>query len=252
MIIGIVAARGGNTRLPDKNVLPIHGKPLIAWTLEAAKAAKTLDQVVVSTDDDAIAAVAQRWDVPVVWRPAELAGPGAAIDDAYRHVVDHFEGRGEPPDIVLAMQGNTPLRPAGEIDVIVRKLLSAPEATAVATAKRITERPEWMKRTIDATGRIAPFMDAGTRYRTQDFEELYYLDGATMAIRSEVLKARAGDRRVHAYLGDHVLIHVHEFRFAHEVDEREDVPLAELLLASESDPSPPGPASSDPAPPDAP
>ena len=88
-----------------------------------------------------------------------------------------------------------------------------------------------MKRIKDpATLEIEPFMDAGTAYRTQDLPDLYLLDGAIVAVRADVLRRTAGDRRAHAYMGERVLIVPHDPRYAVEVDEESDVELAEFFL----------------------
>jgi len=235
-VIGVIPAKGRSQRLPNKNILDIAGKPLIGYTIEAARKARLLDQVIVSTDDDVICDVAVRLGARVVIRPKELARDDSPIDDAYRHTVRYLEDHeGFVPEVVVGMQANMPVRKDGEIDAVVRRLIETPWATAVATAKRISERPEWMKRLKDeTTGEITPIADASTNYRVQDLPELYLLDGAIIALRTEVLKSSAGNRRVHAYLGDRVLIHVHAPRYAVEIDDHDDVGLAEYFLSSHS------------------
>jgi hypothetical protein len=119
----------------------------------------------------------------------------------------------------------------GELGSLICTLAATPSATAVATARRVSQRPEWMKRLKRAGSlEIEPLTPPSTSYRNQDLEALFYLDGAAMALRPEVLRLTAGDRRVHAYLGDRVLIHVHDERFALEIDEAEDIDLALYYL----------------------
>lgn len=215
-------------RLPRKNVLPLAGKPVIGHSIEAALQAVSLDRVVVSTDDEEIAQVAASLGCGVLPRPAELARDDSPIDDAYRNALAQLEAAdGFRPDIVVGMQGNVPLRAPGEIDELVRRLVETPWATAVATARRVSERPEWMRRIVDpATGEIAPFLDAGERYRKQDLPDLCLLDGASIALRSDVLRRTARDRRVHAYLGDRVLVHVHDPEYSVEIDDQHDLDVA--------------------------
>jgi CMP-N-acetylneuraminic acid synthetase len=211
----------------------IAGKPLIAYTIEAALKARFLGRVIVSTDDESIALVAKRHGAEVIMRPEALARDVSPIDDAYRHVLERLEeGKGFKPSVVVGMQANVPVRKNGEIDLVVERLLNTPWATAVATAYRIKERPEWMKRVKNqSTMEIQPFADPGTNYRMQDLPDLYLIDGGTIAVRAEVLKRTDGDRRVHAYMGDHVVIMEHERRFAVEIDDHEDVDLAEFFLS---------------------
>lgn len=234
--IGVIPARGGSERLPGKNTRVIAGRPLIAYTIEAARRAEALDAVIVSTDDEAIARVAAEYGAKIVRRPPELARSDSPIDDAMRHASDQTERHGGPPvDIVVCMQANVPVRKAGEIDQVVGRLRATPWATAVATAYRVQQRPEWMKRIKDpASMEVEPFMDAGTAYRTQDLQDLFLLDGAVVAVRADVLRRTAGDRRVHAYMGERVLIVEHDPKYAIEVDEEADVELAEFFLSARS------------------
>ncbi|MBI3030832.1 MAG: acylneuraminate cytidylyltransferase family protein [Candidatus Rokubacteria bacterium] len=231
--IGVIPARGGSERLPGKNTRVIAGKPLLAYTIAAAKRASSLSEVIVSTEDDGIARLAREHGSRVVMRPAELARSDSPIDDAMRHACDEAQRHDETPiDIVVCMQANVPVRKDGEIDEVVSRLRAAPWATAVATGYCVQQRPEWMKRIKDrVTMEIEPFMDAGTAYRTQDLPDLYLLDGAVVAVRAEVLRRAAGDRRVHAYMGERILVVTHDPRYAVEVDEEPDVDLAEFFLA---------------------
>ncbi len=231
--VGVIAGRGGSNRLPSKNVMLIGGKPLIAHPIEAALQSRQLMRVIVSTDDEVISEVALQHGAEVIKRPSALARDNSPIDDAYRHVLHHIkEAGGDPPDIVVAMQANIPIRKENEIDEMVEKLGRTPWATSVATARRVAERPEWMKQLKDrASGEIAPFMDAGENFRKQDLPDLYLLDGAVIALRSEVLMRAAENRRVHAYLGDRILVQVHEARYSFEIDEPDDVEQIEWLLS---------------------
>ena len=211
----------------------LHGKPLIAYTIETALQAASLDKVLVSTDDAEIAEVANRFGAQVIDRPSELATADAPIDDSLRHVVNHLKQKeGFTTDIVVAMHANNPVRKKGEIDQVVSRLKATPWATAIATAYKVTQRPEWSKLVVDQrTMEIKPAMDPGANYRIQDLPDRYLLDGSNIALRTEVLERTAGDRRVHAYLGERVVILVHETKYATEIDEAEDVGLAEYYLS---------------------
>jgi CMP-N,N'-diacetyllegionaminic acid synthase len=231
--IGLIPARGGSERLPGKNTRVIAGKPLLAYTIAAARRASSLSDVIVSTEDEKIAGLAREYGSRVIVRPAELARSDSPIDDAMRHACDEAQRDDKTPiDVVVCMQANVPVRKDGEIDEVVTRLRATPWATAVATGYSVHQRPEWMKRIKDrATMEIEPFVDAGTAYRTQDLPDLYLLDGAVIAVRADVLRRTAGDRRVHAYMGERVLIVPHDPKYAVEVDEEIDVELAEFFLA---------------------
>lgn len=231
--IGVIPARGGSQRLPSKNLLPVQGKPLIAYTIEVALQASSLDRVFVSTDHPRIAETAKMFGAEVIIRPEDISTAESPIDDSLRHVMDYLKTKdGYQTDVVVSMQANMPVRKEGEIDQVVQKLKSTPWATAVATAYKVSQRPEWAKIVVhEETMEIRPFMDAGTAYRMQDLPDLYLLDGSTIALRADVLQKTSGDRRVHAYLGNRVVIEVHDSMYAVEIDELADVKLAEFYLS---------------------
>ena len=120
MIVAIIPARGGSRTLLRKNLRRIGGRSLTAHAVDAARSASTVDRVVVSTDDEAIAAEgrAAGADVPFL-RPSELATDDAATVDVLRHAVAQLELEGATVDIVVTLQPTSPLRTAGEIDAVV-------------------------------------------------------------------------------------------------------------------------------------
>lgn len=130
--LAIIPARAGSTRLPGKNVRPMAGKPMVAWTLEAALAARSLDRIVVSTDDPAVAAVAAKMGLaPPFMRPAGLSGPDASVMDAIAHALTAL---GEDWDHVVLLQPTSPLRTAQDVDRVVTACLEADAPAAIATA----------------------------------------------------------------------------------------------------------------------
>ena len=227
-VTGIIPARGGSKRLKDKNILPLCGKPLMAYTIEAALQAESLDRVIVSTDSEQIAEVATTWGAEVVRRPAELATATAPIDEALRHVISYLaDTEGYQTGIAVLMQANIPIRAEDVIDQAVAKLIET-GAETVATGYEINQRPEWMKRLND--GRAVPYMPPSELYRTQDLEKLYLLDGAVTAVRVDTLMRTRGDTRVHAYMGQDIRLVLQDRIYAVEVDSPDDLWLAECLL----------------------
>jgi len=227
--VGIVPARGGSKGLPGKHVLPVRGKPVLAYTLEAARAARSLARVIVSTDDAGIAAVATAFGAEVIDRPAALATDTASFDDALRHAVRVLAERdGFHPDVVVAMQGNVPIRAAGTIDRALEKL-EATGADTVATGYEVSQRPEWMKR-LGEGDRLTPFLPPSDAYRRQDLPRLFLLDGAVIAVRTATLLATESDRRAHAYMGPDVRLLEQNPIYAAELDEPSDLRRIESLL----------------------
>lgn len=117
-VLGLVPARAGSQGLPGKNVRPLAGKPMVAWTLEACREATVLDRVVVSTDDEAVAAVAIEMGFPPPFRrPDHLSGPQASVIDAVAHALETLGGTW---DYVVLLQPTSPLRLGSDIDAAVR------------------------------------------------------------------------------------------------------------------------------------
>jgi len=169
VILGVTPARGGRKGVPRKNVRPIHGRPLIAWTIDAAKASRRIDRYVVSTEDPEIAAVARSHDVEVLARPRELADDLAMTVDVLRHVVTQVTA-----DIVVLLQATSPIRDPGLIDRCIERFIET-DADSLATGFMCKFTP-YGKNTL----------------RRQDMEGFFYDDGNVYVIRADVI--RAGDR----------------------------------------------------------
>lgn len=115
--MAIIPARGGSKGIPKKNIVLLAGKPLIAWTIEAALKSKYIDKVAVSSDDDEILKVAKKWGAFPLKRPAELATDVALPEPVVFHALDHLEKKeGYLPDILAYLQPTSPLRNHNDID----------------------------------------------------------------------------------------------------------------------------------------
>jgi CMP-N,N'-diacetyllegionaminic acid synthase len=141
-VVGLVTARGGSKRLPRKNVLPLAGKPMIAWTIEAARESGVLRRVIVSTEDDEIARVSREYgaDVPFI-RPMELALDDSDHVDVVNHALGWLEEQeGVHPDYVMLLQPTSPLRTAADIDACVA-LARQTDAPAVVSVSAMRPHP---------------------------------------------------------------------------------------------------------------
>jgi CMP-N-acetylneuraminic acid synthetase len=119
MILGITPARGGSKGIPRKNIKKIAGKPLIVWTIEAAKTSKLLNRYVVSTEDEEIARICKTHDVKIIKRPSELATDEASTLDVLQNVIEQI-----PCDIVVLLQATSPIRSKGLIDECIEEFLA--------------------------------------------------------------------------------------------------------------------------------
>lgn len=184
-ILAVVPARGGSKGVPGKNLRPLAGLPLIARTLIAARRARGLDRLWVSTDDPAIAAEAERYGVPVPWlRPAELAGDESPLADALLHLLDRLEkDEGYRPDAVLVLQPTSPFRTPATIE----HALAAFDGETLVSVTRTHVHPYWSFHLAD-DGRLEPFMPIGTPPPRQKLPPAYALEGSIFLIATETLR----------------------------------------------------------------
>jgi CMP-N,N'-diacetyllegionaminic acid synthase len=212
-IAALIPARGGSKGIPRKNLAPLAGRPLIAWTLDAARAAGTVTRVVVSTDDDEIADAAGEADV--LRRPPELAADDTPMLPVIRHALDAFAC-----DVLVLLQPTSPLRRAEHVDAAVR-LLEDTGADAVVSVVEVPHRyaPDSLMELRD--GRLVARSAPTTR---QQKPTMYARNGpAVLALRTATL-------RDELYAGD-VRAYVMDSRESLDVDTPFDLELAELLLS---------------------
>jgi len=192
-VVAVIPARGGSKGLLRKNVLTLQGKPVLAYTIEAALAAKTLDRVILSTDSEEIANVGREYgaDVPFM-RPAKLATDSAHPTAVLEHAVNHLESQENyPVELVVTLQPTSPLRSAGNIDQAVGCLKQHPEFDSVITVREVDLPTYWILR-LDGS-LLRPFVDDGVDYslkRRQDMEQHYRPNGAVYVTRRSLLKDR--------------------------------------------------------------
>jgi len=225
-VIGIIPARGGSKGFPGKNIHKLLGKPMMAYVIEAAQAAETIDRVIVSTDDETYAAVAREFGAEVIMRPPEISGDTAPIQASLVHVINTIEAQGEQVEIVVLMQANVPVRKPGLIDEVVTKLRNSSH-DSVTTMYKANQRPEWMKVLQD--GKPVPFMECNS-YRRQELPKVFLFDGAVNAIRRDVLMKSAELGGVHKFGGDDVGIIMQERIYSLDLDGENDLPMVEAAL----------------------
>jgi CMP-N-acetylneuraminic acid synthetase len=206
--LGVIPARGGSKSVPRKNLRLLLGRPLIAWSIESAMAAKRLDRVIVSTEDWEIAEVARRYgaDVPFL-RPAELAADDTSDLPVFQHALRALrEAEGYMPDAVVHLRPTQPLRTAEEIDVAV-ELWAQSGADCVKSVRPVTEHPFKMYRL--AGDRLVPYFETEERRRRgpdvprQSLEALYLSSGVVDVIRREVIEQGSTEgQRVVPYFTD--------------------------------------------------
>jgi len=188
-VLGIVTARGGSKGIPRKNIVPLLGKPLLAYTIEAALAAKRLTRTILSTDDEEIARVGRALGVDVPFmRPPELARDETPTIPVLQDALHRLEVAGEAYDAVFTLQPTTPLRRAEDIDGAV-ELLERSGADSVISFVAVGERHPARMKFITADGRVTdpPFAEEFEGQRRQDLPELYLREGSVYLTRRAIL-----------------------------------------------------------------
>ena len=187
-LLAIIPARGGSKRLPRKNILNLSGKPLIAWTIEAALGSKYVDHVVVSTEDNQIAAVSKKYgaDVPYM-RPDNLATDESASIDAVLHTIEYLEEIGEFYNYIILLQPTSPLRTTQNINESI-ELLQDRKCDAVISVCEAEHSPLWCN-TIPLDDDLSNFLDSSVlNKRSQDLKQYYRLNGAIYLCNTNRLK----------------------------------------------------------------
>jgi CMP-N-acetylneuraminic acid synthetase len=225
--LGLVTARGGSKSVPRKNVALVANRPLIAWTIDAAREARRLDRVIVSTDDPEIAAVAERCGAEVPFlRPQELA-----LDDTpHVAVVEHAlwwlgQHEGYEPDWVFTLQPTSPLRTGEDIDGAIA-LAHERQPDAVAGVSPSSQHPLLAKR-MREDGTLEDFIPCDLAYRRrQALPAAYALNGAVFLNRTVALLAQR------TMFPARTIAYVMPPSRSLDVDEPWDLEHAGLLLAA--------------------
>ncbi len=201
--LAVIPARGGSKGIPKKNILSIRGKPLIAWSIEAACASASIDKAIVSTDSDEIAAVAREFGAEVLRRPAELATDEATTIAVIQHVAACIEDA----QVFVVLQPTSPLRAPGLIDECVQ----------------IFETGGYDNL---ATGFCCKYREFGSHdnERRQDYQGFFYDDGNVYVLARKLVEQGR-------WYGNKIARHVIPRPMNYEIDDAVDLVVLDALLA---------------------
>ncbi|MGH9346752.1 MAG: cytidylyltransferase domain-containing protein [Vicinamibacterales bacterium] len=187
-VLGVIPARGGSKGIPGKNLRPLAGRPLLAYTADAARESRRLSRVIVSTDDTAIrdAARGLQLEVPFM-RPKELAQDDTPMLPVLQHAVRVMAGLGFTADAVVLLQPTSPLRRGEHIDRAVDLLVSS-AAESVVTVVEVPHQFNPVSVLRLEGERLVPFLDGPSILRRQDKPHVFARNGpAVLAVRAAVL-----------------------------------------------------------------
>jgi len=226
-ILAIIPARGGSKRLPRKNILPLNGKPLIAWTIEAALQSPYIDKVIVSTDDHQIGEVSEEYGVAVpFYRPAHLSSDTATSIDVVLHVVDKMSEADEYYDIIMLLQPTSPLRQSGHINQACIEFVEK-GADGIISVCETEHSPLWCN-TLPENNSMTNFLpNEFQNKRSQDLPVYYRLNGAIYISSVDNLKNKKS-----FIAGNKIFAYVMKAENSIDIDNVIDFKMAEVLMGT--------------------
>ncbi len=187
----IITAKGGNQTVPNKNIVPILGVPIILYPVRAAQMSALTDGVFISTEDAAIKKMAQKEGVEIIARPPELATPDSIHADVIEHAVHEVEERHPEVQNVTVLLGNTVMTPPALIDHGFRTLEDGDTDSCMSVWKAQDDHPYRAMR-LNADGYAEPLLDVDCSSNRQSYPPVYFYDQGIWAFRKECAYRRQG------------------------------------------------------------
>ncbi len=207
-VLALIPARSGSKGVPDKNVRPLGGQPLIAWSIAAAIRSQAIDRVIVSTDSDAYGRIAIKHGAEVPFlRPSELAADGSRDLEFILHALDWLDDRGEEPDLIVHLRPTTPFRTPTHLDAAVEMMATGSTSTGLhpTAVRSVHEMSTTAYKSMEIDGGILRQIGAGTTALDrandprQDFPVTYLANGYVDVLSTNFIRGSGllhGDRVV--------------------------------------------------------
>ncbi len=220
--LAVIAARGGSKGIPHKNLLDLCGKPLIAWTVEQARAARGVDVVAVSSDSDQILAAAEAAGAVGVRRPDDISGDLASSESAWQHALDAVDERMGRFERIVALQATSPIREPGDIE----NALATFDRDHLDSLLSVCEVEDYFNWRIGQSGPEPINYDYRNRRMRQQIEKRYLENGSFYVLIPSLL------REQNNRLGGKIGFHVMERHKMFQIDRPEDVKLCAAIMRS--------------------
>ncbi len=222
--LAVIPARGGSKRLPNKNILPLAGKPLIEWTIEAAKNSKYIDQIVISSDKNEILDIAKRYETISIIRPEALAKDEAKTVGVVLHVIESIS---EKHDFIILLQPTSPLRTSQNIDEAIELLFSKNADAVISVCE--TDYPILWCNTLQEDLSMNKFIPEDIKdKRSQDLPKYYRLNGAIYIVKTEKLKNEKT-----FFISGNIYAYIMDRKNSVDIDEEIDLKVATALLKAD-------------------
>ena len=194
MNAAIITARAGSKSIIDKNVYPVAGRPMVAYPIMAAQAARRIGGVYISTDGAAIAHVGRNMGCEIIARPDELGGDTVNHGDVIKHAVEYVDARVEGLQNIVLLLGNTAMIDGAIIDKCLNLLDERPDLDSVMTVWEAADDHPLRALEIDAEGLARPYGGSDRQVSTerQSYPKAYYYDQGVWAFRKDCVQRRDG------------------------------------------------------------
>jgi N-acylneuraminate cytidylyltransferase len=219
-VVAVIPARGGSRGIPRKNLTPVCGQPLIAWSIRQLLAASRVDEVYVSSNDAEILAAAEACGAGVIQRPDSLAGDTAPSEAAWRHALDVLDASGPPVTLMVGVQATSPIREPGDFDEAIA-LMERDELDSLLSCCELRDYFIWR---MGENGAEGVNHDWRRRQRRQDIEQRYLENGSFYVFRPSLL--RETDNRLGGRIGFYVMAKHKQF----QIDDAGDITLCEAIM----------------------
>lgn len=222
-MIAIIPARGGSKGLPGKNIKELLGKPLIAYTIDAALGAKCVNRIIVSTDDQTIAQIAEKYNAEVPFmRPLELAADDSKAIDSYLYTIERIE-KNEQINInsILILLPTCPLRTSEDIDNAYSIFIEKDADSVISYTKE--DHPIIWHKYIENSGKFTDIFNENALDNRQSNRESFYPNGALYFFKKELLKQNK-------YYSDRSFAYIMPRERSVDIDDQNDFQYAEYLL----------------------
>ena len=223
-LLAVIPARGGSKGIPRKNVRPLCGRPLIAYSIDAARQSGSVDRTIVSTDDEEIAAISRGLGAEVRMRPAKLAQDDTPTRAVLAHVVAELAAESYVPDAVLTLQPTSPLRTVRHIDEAAALFAADPRADSLVSCIEVPHvfHPRSVMRR-NADGYLEAFLPAPQPHRRQDKETVLARNGAAIYVTRT-------DRLAEYVFGGRLIPYLMDPESSIDIDTLDDLQVAERVL----------------------
>lgn len=225
-IICIIPARGGSKRLPRKNIIQFHGKPIIAYSIEAAIQANLFDRIIVSTDDQKIARCAKDFGVVIHLRPPELSTDTARVVDVCANILEEESKAGRTYDILCCLYATAPLRTSEDIKNTLRLLEDDNCDSAMAVTNYHFPPHQALK--LDKSQNLIPVWPDMINMKSQEVPDFLVDNGSTYAIKVAIFKEKK------SFLGDRLKGYIMPRIRSVDIDTQEDLDLANIFFGREA------------------